>query len=112
MWLPDKQAFLKLLKTHKIVKSNEEYFDKLHAIDRYLILEGMNDRTAELKELARGVLLEYDQTLMKLSEKEAELKRTHPASGSVTKIELDNDVLDAAKRSDSRSSGLGKKSTK
>ena len=108
----DKQAFLKLLKTHKIVKSNEEYFDKLHAIDRYLILEGMNDRTAELKELARGVLLEYDQTLMKLSEKEAELKRTHPASGSVTKIELDNDVLDAAKRSDSRSSGLGKKSTK
>lgn len=108
----DKKAFLDLLKTHKIVKSNEEYFDKLHAIDRYLILEGMNDRTAELKELARGVLLEYDQILEKLSEKEAELKRAHPAAGSVTKIELDNDVLDAAKRSDSRSSGLGKETTK
>ena len=72
----------------------------------------MNDRTAELKELARGVLLEYDQILEKLSEKEAELKRAHPAAGSVTKIELDNDVLDAAKRSDSRSSGLGKETTK
>ena len=89
----------------------KKYFDKLHAIDRYLILEGMNDRTVELKELARGVLLEYDQILEKLSEKEAELKRAHPAAGSVTKIELDNDA-DAAKRSDSRSSGLGKETTK
>lgn len=103
-----KQKYLSLLKDHGIVSSDNEYFDKLHGIDRYLILEGMNERTAELKELARTVLVEYDQVMKELNDKEAELKKSHPSEGTVTKIELDADVLNAAKESSAPAS-KGKK---
>ena len=59
----------------------------------------MNERTAELKELARTVLVEYDQVMKELNDKEAELKKSHPSEGTLTKIELDADVLNAAKES-------------
>jgi len=103
-----KQKYLSLLKDHGIVSSDNEYFDKLHGIDRYLILEGMNERTTELKELARTVLVEYDQVMKELNDKEAELKKSHPSEGTLTKIELDADVLNAAKESSAPAS-KGKK---
>ena len=83
----DKKKFLELIVKHKIAKSSEEYFDKIHGIDRYLILEGMNVRIDNLKALAGNVLVEYDQVMKKLNAKEAELKKLHPTEGISRKIE-------------------------
>lgn len=104
----DKKKFLELIVKHKIAKSSEEYFDKIHGIDRYLILEGMNARIDNLKALAGNVLVEYDQVMKKLNAKEAELKKLHPTEGISRKIELDLDILNAAKSSVPATTGARK----
>eukprot|EP00943_MAST-04B_sp_MAST-4B-sp1_P000832 g832.t1 len=103
-----KKKFLELLVKHKIVQSSEEYFDKIHGIDRYLILEGMNERIDDLKATASNVLVEYDQVMKKLNAKEAELKKLHPTEGISTKIDLNIEILNAAKSSVPATTGAQK----
>jgi predicted negative regulator of RcsB-dependent stress response len=92
-----KKQYLDLVLKFKIASSVGEYFDTVHCIERYGVNEGMDDKTENLKVMAKKILIDYDNTLVELAAKEAELKKKHPVSGQVTKIEFDEDILAAAK---------------
>ena len=92
-----KEAFFKVLFENKIVKSKKEYLEKLHIVDTYVINEGMQALAEELKNNGKKVLADYDNLVIQLAAKEAELKEKVPDENKTT-IELSEDMLVAAKR--------------
>jgi len=91
-----KQKFLDLIVKHKLANSVEAYFDTLHAVDTWVIDQGMGLITDQLKARGRAALEDFDRLMLEVFDKEAELKKQNPSPS--TRIELGQDVIDAAKR--------------
>eukprot|EP00944_MAST-04C_sp_MAST-4C-sp1_P000891 g891.t1 len=92
-----KEAFFKVLFDNKIVKSKKGYLEKLHIVDTYVINEGMQALAEKLKNNGKKVLADYDDLVIQLAAKEAELKEKIPEEKKTT-INLSDDMLVAAKR--------------
>ena len=92
-----KEAFFKVLFDNKIVKSKKGYLEKLHIVDTYVINEGMQALAEKLKNNGGKVLADYDDLVIQLAAKEAELKEKIPEEKKTT-INLSDDMLVAAKR--------------
>ena len=93
----DKEQFMSILVEFGIAKDVDDYVNRLHCIDRYLVNQGMDVKTEQLKALAKTVLVNYDETLIELSKAEAELAKQSPDVGR-SKIDFGDDILAAAQR--------------
>jgi hypothetical protein len=91
-----KRKFLDLIVKHKLANSVEAYFDTLHAVDTWVIDQGMGIITDQLKARGKTALENFDRLMLEVFDKEAELKKQNPSPS--TRIELGQDVIDAAKR--------------
>ena len=56
------------------MKSKKGYLEKLHTVDTYVINEGMQALAEKLKSNGKKVLADYDNLVIQLAAKEAELK--------------------------------------
>ena len=95
--MASKEAFFKVLFDNKIVKSKKDYLEKLHTVDTYVINEGMQILAEKLKSNGKKVLADYDNLVIQLAAKEAELKEKVPDEKKTT-IHFSDDMLVAAKR--------------
>ena len=71
--------------------------EKLHIVDTYVINEGMQILAEKLKSNGKKVLADYDNLVIQLAAKEAELKEKVPDEKKTT-IHFSDDMLVAAKR--------------
>jgi hypothetical protein len=92
-----KEKFFKVLFDNKICKDKKDYFENIHTVDTYGINEGMQALAEKIKNNGKVVLKEYDDLIVQLAAKEAELKKAIPDEQK-TKIEFSNDIIAAAKR--------------
>eukprot|EP00943_MAST-04B_sp_MAST-4B-sp1_P000833 g833.t1 len=92
-----KENFFKILFDNKICKDKKDYFENIHTVDTYGINEGMQALSEKIKNNGKVVLKEYDDLIVQLAAKEAELKETMPDEQK-TKIEFSHDIIAAAKR--------------
>ena len=101
-----KEKFFNILFDNKISKNKKDYFENIHTVDTYVINEGMQSLSEKIKDNGKNVLKQYDDLIIQLAAKEAELKETLPDENK-TKIEFSNDIIAAAKRPRVASDAVG-----